>query len=117
MPVAGKVEQIITGSGGWGIVNFYNRYSGSNSTSQKPFIITETGSTVHLAVSRSDGSWVAPANSDEVSRGKEYVLTVVSIKRTWWRQMLNADFLKRFRKIKAVCFFEFIKFEEKSWRE
>ena len=31
--------------------------------------------------------------------------------------MINADFLRKYTKIKAISFFEFIKFEEKSWRD
>jgi hypothetical protein len=39
------------------------------------------------------------------------------IKRAWWRQMINADFLRKYPKMKGVSFFEFIKFEERSWRD
>jgi hypothetical protein len=45
------------------------------------------------------------------------VITIVTIKQTWWRQIFDAKFLAEQPKIKAISFFEFIKFEEDSWRD
>jgi hypothetical protein len=125
VPALGKVESIIHGrpdpvmedaTGFRNRFDFYEMFSGSGSGSKPiqvsngshPFFITETAATIHLAVSSPKGP-VRPERGDPDSRAQ--------IKRTWWRQMLNVTFLERHPKIKGVAFFEFIKFEEDSWRD
>lgn len=91
--------------------DFYQMFSGEGSETSiggHPFFITETAATIHLAVSSSEGP-VRPERSDEQSRA--------TIKQAWWRQMLNSTFLESHPKIKGLAFFEFIKFEEDSWRD
>ncbi|KAJ3300806.1 hypothetical protein HDV03_001971 [Kappamyces sp. JEL0829] len=112
IPALGKVEQIITGTNGYGPFNFYSMFCGKGSAKSaggKPFIMTETAATIHMAVRQTDGSWKAPVNSDASMRAQ--------IKQAWWRQMLNQTFLTTYSKVKAISFFEFIKFEENSWRD
>ena len=71
----------------------------------KPFIVTETGATFHLALTVPS---LAP-----VPEGPGRA----SIKRVWWREFLNSTFLELYPKLKAVSTFEFIKFEEETWRD
>ena len=97
--------------------DFYRMFSGdgfggrpaSKSKGGKPFFVTETGSTVHLAVANGNGGWILPANTDSSSR--------IAIKQAWWRQMINSTFLQQHPKIKGIGLFEFVKFEEESWRD
>ncbi len=101
----------MTGAGGdLGRFNFYELFC-SNPARDKPFIITETSSTIHLAKGPGPTSPlnVAIPGGDELSRAE--------IKRNWWRQIFNEEFLSRFPKIKAVSTFEFIKYEETTWRD
>lgn len=117
IPDPNRVQNILTGSNGWGNYNFYQMFCGdgqrgnpsSPSVGGKPFMVTETAATIHIAVLMLDRTWSAPENSDAESR--------VAIKQAWWSQILNKNLLQSFPKIKAVSFFEFIKFEERSWRD
>ena len=43
--------------------------------------------------------------------------TVVAIKQQWWNEIFDPAFLSEHPKLKGICFFEFIKFEEDSWRD
>ncbi|KAI8907794.1 glycoside hydrolase superfamily [Gorgonomyces haynaldii] len=119
VPIPGKPEAILVGKPGWGAYNFYEMFCGSGAGGQpvskskggKPFMITETGSTIHLSVDgpNATDAPTRPLNADAESR--------VPIKQTWWRQMLNETFLNQFPKIKGISTFEFIKHEETSWRD
>ena len=80
----------------------------SRSKGGKPFIVTETGSTFHLSIKILNENRTIPAPEGQ---GR------LEIKQTWWRQYLNSTFLSSFPKIKAICTFEFIKFEETTWRD
>ena len=85
----------------------------SKSVGSKPFIITETASTIHLWVVEANntinrGTNVLPGNSAEDR---------VKIKQAWWRQIINATFIQQFPRFHALTFFEFIKFEETTWRD
>jgi hypothetical protein len=112
IPVAGKVESIITGRNGFGNFNMYRMFCQdgvggrpvSRSKGGKPFIITETGSTYHLYK-------VPDQTIPQPGAGP------VAIKRAWWNQIFNSTFLSTYPKIKAVSTFEFIKFEETTWRD
>jgi hypothetical protein len=74
-------------------------------------LISETGATIHLWVQPKAPSLVAslPANTDSQSR--------IAIKQGWWRQFINSTFVETFPRIKGFTFFEFIKFEETTWRD
>ncbi|KAI8913390.1 glycoside hydrolase superfamily, partial [Gorgonomyces haynaldii] len=97
IPMPGQVEAIITGKPGWGAFNFYEMFC-------------ETGATVHLWIQPSGNAQaIKPPNGEASDR--------VPIKQTWWRQIINATLLNTFPKIKAVSTFEFIKFEETTWRD
>jgi hypothetical protein len=94
--------------------HFYEMFSGSGiggapqpvSKGGKPFIVTETGSTFHLA-KLDNNYWY----SLDKGPGR------VAIKQAWWRQYLNSTFLDTYPKLKGVCTFEFTKFEETTWRD
>jgi hypothetical protein len=116
--VPGKAESILLGKNGWGEYNFYEMFSGSgaggNPTSKsqggKPFFITETGSTTFLAINdRASGTWIRAENTSPEFRAQA--------KQTWWRQIINSTFLELHPKVKGIAFFEFVKYEETSWRD
>ncbi|KAJ3300805.1 hypothetical protein HDV03_001970 [Kappamyces sp. JEL0829] len=115
IPAPGFIENVFKGTSNMSVPIFYSFYDmfcgkgSAKSSGSKPFVITETAATIHIAVLQTDGTWKAPVNSDASMRAK--------IKQAWWRQMLNQTFLTTFPKIKAISFFEFIKFEEESWRD
>lgn len=117
IPAPGKAEDILVGRNGLGKFNFYNMFSGngqggapsSKSKGGKPFFITETAATIHVSVNSAENGWMVPAGGDPESRKV--------IKQTWWRQMINSTFLSMYPKIKGIAFFEFVKFEETSWRD
>lgn len=107
LPVPGKFEAILTGKGEYGPYNIYEMFSGRGSAvskGSKPFFISETGSTYHLSAVNS----TLPA---QPGPGR------IAIKQTWWREFLNATFLATYPKVKAIGTFEFIKFEELTWRD
>jgi hypothetical protein len=115
VPARGKAENIIRGypdpimgsrPGFGSAFDFYKMFSEDRG---KPFFITETGATVHLAISEGNGKFAKPNNTDAESR--------VRIKQGWWRQLLNTTFLQTHPKVKGISFFEFIKYEEESWRD
>ena len=66
VPQTNKISDIISGSNGWGAYDFYEMFCGSGkggqggilSAGNKPLIMTETASTVHMAVRQTNGSWV-----------------------------------------------------------
>lgn len=78
----------------------------SRSAGGKPFIVTETGSTYHLA-KKGETHWY------KLNPGPGRV----QIKQAWWRQYLNSTFLNMYPMLKAVSTFEFTKFEESTWRD
>ncbi|KAI8897269.1 glycoside hydrolase superfamily, partial [Globomyces pollinis-pini] len=117
MPAPGKAEAIMTGQRPFGHFNFYEMFSGSGAGGQpqpkskggKPFIITETGAPTHLWVKEPNKPGYVPDGTDPDTRAR--------IKQAWWRQMINADFLAKFPKVRAIQFFEYIKPEETSFRD
>ena len=108
-----EVAQTIKGEVGYppDHFNIYEMFSGTGSGGQpeskskggKPFFITESAMTYHMSFK--DGSEI-PGRAD-----------IVEMKRSWWREIFNADFLAQYPQVKAVCFFEFIKYEEATWRD
>ncbi|KAI8907792.1 glycoside hydrolase superfamily [Gorgonomyces haynaldii] len=96
VPLAGKFEGILTGApmpgNFYGKFNFYDLFCAKRG---KPFIVTETGATVHI--------------SDPQSRA--------NIKQGWWRQFLNTTFIQKYPLFKGASTFEFIKYEETTWRD
>ncbi|KAI8914460.1 glycoside hydrolase superfamily [Gorgonomyces haynaldii] len=99
----------------YGRFNFYDLFCVQH---DKPFLLTETGATVHMwvniteeqAMNHSIAGLVNPIpRSDAQSRA--------TIKQAWWRQFLNATFIQRYPKFKGVSTFEFIKYEESTWRD
>ena len=97
--------------------DFYRMYCGdgaggvpvSKSSGGKPFFISETGAAVHLAITDGKGGWIPANNTDSNTR--------IAIKRAWWRQIINSTFLQLHPRIKGVGLFEFVKYEEESWRD
>jgi hypothetical protein len=115
LPPPGKFEAIMVGDLDYNATfHFYEMFSGSGqggepvsrSKGGKPFIVTETGATYHLA-KKDELYWF----SLKEGPGR------VAIKQTWWRQYLNSTFLNMYPKLKAVSTFEFTKFEETTWRD
>lgn len=118
-----------------------NELTPSVTKGNKPFFITETGSTTHTFVIKDSPGFVFPPIINETERvavlngepatipsknlplgrwvipEKSSPADRVPLKQTWWRQIFNETFLKTFPKVKAACFFEFQKFEESSWRD
>ncbi|KAJ3259119.1 hypothetical protein HK103_003006 [Boothiomyces macroporosus] len=119
IPTQGWFEDVMIGreKTTFGRYNFYEMFSGngsggsphSKSTGGKPFMVSETGAAVHLYVSKPGGNAVLPQRSDPESRMK--------IKQAWWRQFFNSTFLELYPKFKSICFFEYIKYEETTWRD
>jgi hypothetical protein len=118
IPAPGKVEDIVYGRNGYGTYHFYEMFSGSGaggnprsrSRGGKPFFISESSATVFLAINNNmTGNWLRANNTSPEFR--------VRMKQNWWRQLLNATFLEKFPKIKGLSFFEFVKYEETSWRD
>lgn len=120
IPALGKAESFMIGTAGGqvGSYNFYRMFSGdgaggspgSMSKGGKPFMITETASTIHTLVVTTDGTPpVVPPMQSPADRA--------AIKQAWWRQIINSTFLQTYPRIKAVNFFEFYKFEETSFRD
>jgi hypothetical protein len=116
VPDPGKFEAIF--AGGFNLCptcrSFYRMFSGDGlgggvtpavSAGGKPFMVTETGSTFHVAY---DGP---PVSVPDVGEGR------VAVKQAWWRQFLNATLLNKYPKLKAVCTFEFSKHEETTFRD
>ncbi|KAJ2996258.1 hypothetical protein HDV02_006655 [Globomyces sp. JEL0801] len=121
-PIPGTVEKIISGQDPFGKFPFYRMFSGdgvggaprSVSKGGKPFMISESAATIHLSVTKvnqvtGEEYTVVPGRKDPESRAM--------IKQAWWRQMINATFLETFPKIKGMSLFEFIKYEENTWRD
>ena len=112
VPEPNKVEAILTGQGQYGPFNLYRMFSGDGqgavpgpmTKGNKPFFISETGSTYHLAVTNR-------TTPPEPGPGR------AAIKQAWWRQLFDPNFIAKYPKIKAIGTFEFIKFEETSWRD
>ncbi|KAJ3270017.1 hypothetical protein HDV01_000728 [Terramyces sp. JEL0728] len=119
IPKLGWFESVMIGTDRttFGHYNFYEMFSGSGvggspaskSKGGKPFMVSETGATVHLSVSKPGGKSALPQNSDPESRMK--------IKQAWWKQFFNLTFLEQYPKFKSICFFEYIKYEETTWRD
>lgn len=115
LPPLGKFESIMVGDLAYNATfHFYEMFCGSGlggspisvSKGGKPFMVTETGSTFHLA--KKEGNYWYSLNPGP---GR------VDIKRAWWRQYLNTTFLQMYPKFKGVSTFEFTKFEESTWRD
>ena len=92
------------------IFDFYEMFCGSGRGGQprsvsaggKPMMITETGATIHVAGFGGEETPVFfPVNQSPENRA--------SIKQSWWRQMINPNFLTKYNKVKGICFFEFFK--------
>ncbi|TPX73569.1 mannan endo-1,4-beta-mannosidase [Chytriomyces confervae] len=113
----------------FGYAPFYTYFSGPDgvkdstgktvSVGNKPLIISETAATYHFAwnenVNKTDPNNARP-NTCPVPYCDEPA-TRVDIKQSWWQSFLNADFVKKYPQMKAVCFFEFIKEEELTLRD
>ncbi|KAJ3277273.1 hypothetical protein HK104_003473 [Borealophlyctis nickersoniae] len=114
LPLPGQIEAMVKGQRPWGTgYNIYDMFCGDGKTGRlspkstaggKPFMITETGATYHLAIK---GQTTPPPPGP----GR------AAIKQAWWRQFMNQTFIRTFPKIKATCTFEFQKFEETTWRD
>ncbi|KAI8840258.1 hypothetical protein BC829DRAFT_403291, partial [Chytridium lagenaria] len=117
VPESNKFEGLMQGrfNPAWGNFPFYDEFSGTlNRTGvtagNKPFILAEGGSTFHYGL-------------NAIGLGKNFttpdVTTVsrVAIKKGFWDQFLNRDFLSRYPNFRAVCTFEFMKSEEDTLRD
>ena len=109
MTLDNEVSNIIKGDSGDrpGHFNIYEMFSGtgheSKSKGGKPFFITESATTYHMSF----------ANGSEILHSAD----IVEMKRSWWRQIFNPDFLAQYPQVKAFSFFEFVKFEDVTWRD
>ena len=111
VPEPDKFEQILMGRRpDSGPFNFYDMYSVRK---EKPFMVTETGSTFHLRIDPDKRFSNPTPNPVRPAPGPGRV----AIKQAWWRQYLNSNFLSRYPKIKGASTFEFIKHEEDTWRD
>ena len=120
VPEPGKAEAIMIGTfenTNGVIFNFYEMFCGSGRGGQprsvtsggKPMIITETSATIHVAGLGGEETPVfIPSNQYPEGRAL--------IKQTWWRQMINPNFLTKYSKIKAICFFEFFKVRKTEFK-
>jgi hypothetical protein len=88
---AGKAASIID------YRDFYQKYAVQRN---KPFFITETGAAFHVNTPLGPG------------------VGELATKQSWWQQYITSnEFLDRYPKIKAICLFEFAKFEERNFLE
>ena len=73
IPRSTLLSDMIHGQNNQGNFDFYAMFSGGAqpqlTTGTKPFMVTETGATIHIAVLQTTGEWVAPANSLAADRG------------------------------------------------
>jgi hypothetical protein len=117
--MTGKNDPLIGDENGFkNKFNFYEMFCGSGaggapqskSKGGKPFFITETAATIHIARTiPGTSTFEVPPNTEPDMRAQ--------IKQAWWRQMLNETFLANHPKVKGLAFFEFIKHEEESYRD
>ncbi|KAJ3190836.1 hypothetical protein HDU67_006130, partial [Dinochytrium kinnereticum] len=102
----------------WGTFQFYTQFSSPTpaplqtlTKGSKPFILAETGATFHYAYNE-----LGLSNN---RTGTPDLTTVprMTLKRAWWRQFLNQEFLSLYPNFKAACTFEFVKSEEETLRD
>ncbi|KAI9324973.1 glycoside hydrolase superfamily [Zopfochytrium polystomum] len=123
VPAPGKFEAILNGTSGKqpGNYSFYDMFSGSKATSltkaDKPFFVSETGAAYHLGLSPEPPADDTPAILADCARQIDTTVDRVGVKQGWWRQFLDADFLKRHPRLKAIGLFEFVKPEEETQRD
>ncbi|KAJ3154470.1 hypothetical protein HK101_001616 [Irineochytrium annulatum] len=109
----------------FGTGHFYEAFSGTGlgnnnvSAGGKPFIVAETGATYHfdwspLGLNCTPGSG---GGCKDPNNKPSQTLPRLDLKRAWWSSFLNADFIAKYPRFKAVCFFEFVKTEEWTWRD
>jgi hypothetical protein len=114
IPPAGNFENRLEGRSVVGNFSIYNMFSSPTGTpgvskGNHPFFISETGSTVFMAVRDTRTNvWSQPAGIEPENR--------VRIRQTWWRQFLDPAFLDKYPKIKGASFFEFVKHEDAEFR-
>ncbi|KAI9205030.1 glycoside hydrolase superfamily [Polychytrium aggregatum] len=127
IPVPGKFEGILSGgasgkapgdSAPYAKFNFYEMFSGSGAgavpkpatAGGKPLMISETAATYHVYLN----------NSGDLTQKLPLapgVGSVADIKRGWWNQILNDTIKAKYPKLKSVCFFDFKKWEETTYRD
>ena len=102
----------------WGNANFYERYCEQKG---KPLMLSETGATFHLAfvnATDSEGMTRGPVEKEGLKGASiGQINSIVEIKENWWKQLFDPELVKNYPKIKAFCFFEFVKSEETTWRD
>ncbi|KAJ3104011.1 hypothetical protein HDU96_009075 [Phlyctochytrium bullatum] len=106
----------------WPKKPFYDEFcipnpSNNITRGNKPFILSEGGAAYHYR-------WAESFITKERAKGNPLVNTLPDmsvpredIKQAFWRQYLNADFLRKYPQIKAIGTFEFIKEEEDTVRD
>ncbi|KAJ3114938.1 hypothetical protein HDU96_001438 [Phlyctochytrium bullatum] len=112
IPEENKFEGLLQGQFDpyWGTFAFYTEFSSSTSSHNKPFFLAEGGAAYHLAyVPASASKYSNPVDITTVPRE--------AIKRAFWRQFLNKDFLAKYPNFRAVSTFEFMKSEEDTVRD
>jgi hypothetical protein len=114
IPPAGNFERRLSGQsvvGGFSIYDMFSSPRGTPGVSagNHPFFISETGSTIFMAVRNTrTNTWSQPAGTEPENR--------VRIRQAWWRQFLDPAFLAKYPKIKGASFFEFVKHEDSEFR-
>lgn len=79
------------------IIDYGGYYQTYAVKKNKPFFISETGAAFHVNTPLGPG------------------VGELATKQSWWRQLItNNTFLDQYPKIKAICLFEFAKFEESN---
>ncbi|KAJ3136563.1 hypothetical protein HK100_001546 [Physocladia obscura] len=120
IPLSGKFENYLNGDPNdpltYGYAPFYTYFASSTgcktrngtavSIGNKPLVISETAATYHFA-------WIDPTDKPPIPGNA----TRLEIKQAWWTQFLNTEFLAKYPQMKAVSTFEFIKWEEATWRD
>jgi hypothetical protein len=101
LPADSAFADILSGANGNGGYDFYQMFCTQRN---KPLVITETGTAFHLYII--NGQRPIDQGPGELA-----------IKRAFWRQYLtNPATLDKYPKIKGVCFFEWSKDEESTFR-
>ncbi|KAJ3118754.1 hypothetical protein HDU96_009343 [Phlyctochytrium bullatum] len=117
IPDGNKFEGLMQGlyNPRWGLFPFYTHYCSAEglpgvSKGNKPFMLAEGGAAYHYA-------WAPPAGPRYNRDAPDQTTPRREIKRAFWRQYLGRDFIQKYPNVKAICTFEFVKYEEETYRD
>ncbi|KAJ3096590.1 hypothetical protein HDU96_000719, partial [Phlyctochytrium bullatum] len=117
VPEDNKFEGLLQGAHNpkWGLYPFYTHFSDTGlpgvTRGNKPFILAEGGAAYHYAWSPDAVSKYAPRPAPDTTTRR------ADIKRAFWRQFLGKAVVARYPNLRAVCTFEFVKWEEDTFRD